>query len=243
VRTRARQFRNIGWTDSEDTVATSAIREVEHQASLRDRIGQSLSAAIMSGELAPGVLVTVPTLAQQFAVSATPVREALLDLKQRGFVSSVRNTGFRVTAVSAEDLAEIVELRQLLEAPAMRDLATDFPGETMPHWRALADAITEHADKAELAEFIETDRDFHLGLLELRGNKRLVELVRELRSQTRMVNLVRMTRSRELAEVAAEHHRMLDLLASGDGSAVEALTRVHLAHVVDWWGRDQAAHD
>ena len=108
MRTRARQFRNIGWMDSEETVATSAIREVEHQASLRDRIGKSLSAAIMSGELAPGVLVTVPTLAQQFAVSATPVREALLDLKQRGFVSSVRNKGFRVTAVSVEDLGEIV---------------------------------------------------------------------------------------------------------------------------------------
>ena len=58
-------------------MAASAIREVEHQASLRDRIGKSLSAAIMSGELAPGSLVTVPTLAQQFAVSATPVREAL----------------------------------------------------------------------------------------------------------------------------------------------------------------------
>jgi DNA-binding GntR family transcriptional regulator len=224
-------------------VAISAIREVEHQASLRDRIGKSLSAAIMSGELEPGALVTVPTLAHQFAVSATPVREALLDLKQRGFVSSVRNKGFRVTAVSEEDLTEIVELRQLLEAPAMRDLAAHFPAETMPRWRSLADAISEHARNAELAEFIESDRDFHLGLLALHGNRRLVELVGELRSQTRMVNLVRMTRSRELAEVAGEHHRMLDLLASGDGVALEELTRAHLAHVVDWWGRDRPRAD
>ena len=220
-------------------MAASAIREVEHQASLRDRIGKSLSAAIMSGELAPGSLVTVPTLAHQFAVSATPVREALLDLKQRGFVSSVRNKGFRVTAVSEEDLGEIVELRQLLEAPAMRDLADHFPADTMPQWRRLAAVISEHANKAELTEFIQSDREFHLGLLALRGNKRLVELVGELRSQTRMVNLVRMTRSRELAEVAEEHHRMLDLLASGDGVALEQLTRAHLAHVVEWWGRDQ----
>ena len=122
----------IGDRESEELVAASAIREVEHHASLRDRIGKSLSAAIMSGELEPGALVTVPTLALQFAVSATPVREALLDLKQRGFVSSVRNKGFRVTAVSAEDLGEIVELRQWLEVPAMRDLATDFPMSAMP---------------------------------------------------------------------------------------------------------------
>lgn len=217
------------------TVTSSAIRKVEHVTSLRDRIGKSLAAAIVSGELAPGTLVTVPTLALQFDVSATPVREALLDLKQRGFVSSVRNKGFRVTAVSSAELHELVELRQLLEAPAMRALADVFPVQTMPRWRAIADRVANHAKKGELSEFIETDREFHLGLLGLYGNRRLVDLVAELRSQTRMVNLIKMTESRELGEVAAEHHRMLDLLESGSGEALEALTRQHLAHVVDWW--------
>ena len=77
-------------------MAPSAIHKVEQVSSLRDRIGESLSAAIISGELAPGTLVSVPSLAVQFAVSATPVREAMLDLEQRGFVTSVRNKGFRV---------------------------------------------------------------------------------------------------------------------------------------------------
>ena len=215
----------------------TSIRKVEHVSSLRDRIGKSLSAAIMSGEIAPGTLVSVPTLAAQFAVSATPVREAMLDLKQRGFVSSVRNKGFRVTEVSEKELQDIVELRQMLEAPAMRKLAKDFPMNTMPKWRSSADRIAVHAAKAQLTEFIESDRDFHLGLLALHGNDRLVDLVGELRSQTRMVNLVRMTQSRELTEVADEHHRMLDLLEAGDGAKLEALTRRHLAHVVEWWGR------
>ncbi|MEO9095313.1 MAG: GntR family transcriptional regulator [Microbacteriaceae bacterium] len=215
----------------------TSIRKVEHVSSLRDRIGKSLSAAIMSGEIAPGTLVSVPTLAAQFAVSATPVREAMLDLKQRGFVSSVRNKGFRVTEVSEKELQDIVELRQMLEAPAMRKLAKDFPMNTMPKWRSSADRIAVHAAKAQLTEFIESDRDFHLGLLALHGNDRLVDLVGELRSQTRMVNLVRMTQSRELTEVADEHHRMLDLLEAGDGAKLETLTRRHLAHVVEWWGR------
>jgi DNA-binding GntR family transcriptional regulator len=70
-------------------MTASSISKVEHMSSLRDRIGGSLSAAIVSGELAPGTLVTVPTLAVQFEVSATPVREALLDLQQRGFVEPV----------------------------------------------------------------------------------------------------------------------------------------------------------
>lgn len=219
-------------------MAESAIRKVQQVASLRDRISKSLSAAIISGELAPGTLVSVPTLAGQFEVSATPVREAMLDLEQRGFVEPVRNKGFRVTEVSEKGLREIVELRQLLEAPAMRMLAAEFPLETMPEWRALSDQIETHADNANLPGFIESDRDFHLGLLALHGNERLVRLVGELRSQTRMVNLARMTHSSELARVAAEHTLMLDLLERGDGEALERLTVLHLWHVVDWWAGD-----
>lgn len=219
-------------------MAGSAIRRMQPVASLRDRIGKSLSAAIISGELAPGTLVSVPTLANSFAVSATPVREAMLDLEQRGFVESVRNKGFRVTEVSEQALREIVELRQWLEAPAMRLLAASFPSETVPRWRALAEQIARHAEDADLAGFIESDRDFHLGLLGLHGNERLVRLVGELRSQTRMVNLARMTHSRELAEVAREHTLMLDLLERGDGEALETLTVAHLRHVVEWWAGD-----
>src|SRR5665647_2297673 len=163
----------------EGIIAISSIRKVEQVASLRDRISESLSAAIISGELAPGTLVSVPTLASQFAVSATPVREAMLDLEQRGFVKSVRNKGFRVTEVSEQDLREIIELRQMLEAPAMRSLAGTIPADAMPHWRSIVDEITAHADQANLAGFIESDRHFHLGLLALNGNARLVSAVRE----------------------------------------------------------------
>ena len=223
-------------------MSTPAIRKVEQVASLRDRIGKSLSAAIISGELAPGTLVSVPTLATQFDVSATPVREAMLDLEQRGFVASVRNKGFRVTEVSEQDLREIVELRQLIEAPAMRSLAGRFPMETMPQWREIAKQIAEHAESANLTGFIESDRDFHLGLLSLYGNARLVEMVRELRLQTRMVNLARMTKSDELPESAREHHIMLDLLERGDAAALEELVILHLGHVVGWWAGSSEAH-
>jgi DNA-binding GntR family transcriptional regulator len=213
----------------------SSINKVEQVASLRDRIAKSLSAAIISGELAPGTLVSVPSMASQFEVSATPVREAMLDLEQRGFVEPVRNKGFRVTEVSEQGLREIVELRQMLEAPAMRALAGRFPVETLPRWRALAAEVAARAERGDLTGFIESDREFHIGLLTLYGNVRLVNLVAELRSQTRMVNLVRMTGSHELAEAAREHDVMLDLLERGEADAVESLTLQHLGHVVDWW--------
>ena len=214
----------------------SGIQKVEKTASLRDRIRESLSGAIMSGELAPGAMVTVPLLAAEFEVSATPVREAMLDLEQRGFVRSVANKGFRVTAVSEQDLRDIVELRQLLESPIVAGLAGNIPADGMAKWRDLADVIIEHAESGNLTGFIEADRDFHLGLLALHGNDRLVPLVKELRSQTRMIGLVKMTNSPQLSKSGREHHEILDLLESGDSDALQSLMVTHLAHVLTWWG-------
>lgn len=216
-------------------MADSSIRKIAQASSLRDVIGESLSGAIISGELAPGELVSVPTLASRFEVSATPVREAMLDLVQRGFVEPVRNKGFRVTMVSLHELREIVQIRQLLEIPAMSAIAGKLSVEDLAHARELADGIARHAESGNLTGFIESDRDFHLGLIALYGNERLVDMVRELRSQTRMVNLSRMTDAPELAESAREHHVILDLLEAGDAKEVERVMGLHLAHVLGWW--------
>lgn len=214
----------------------SSIQKVPKSASLREQIGESLSAAIVSGELAPGTLVSVPGLAAEFGVSATPVREAILDLEKRGFVCSVANKGFRVTEVSRSDLVDIIELRTMLEAPTMGALAVITPPVEMPKWRELADRISSYADAGSLTEFLEADREFHLGLLELHGNSRLVAMVTELRSQTRMVNIAKMANTPELSKSGQEHHEMLDLMEHGKAAELEALMGSHLAHVLAWWG-------
>ena len=115
----------------------SAISELSPAASLRDRVESSLASAIISGELEPGTMVSVPVLAVQFGVSATPVREAMLNLEKRGFVESVKNKGFKVTEVSPQDLQEIAQLRTLLEAPAMRLVAERMPSEPVEHTERL----------------------------------------------------------------------------------------------------------
>lgn len=218
----------------------SSIRKFKKSASLRERIRESLSDAIISGELAPGTMVTVPVLAAEFDVSATPVREAILDLEQRGFVYSVANKGFRVTEVGEQDLREILELRQLLEAPIVADLVGQISAEQMPKWRKIADSIIEYAEAGDLAGFLEADRRFHLDLLALHGNGRLVSLVKELRVQTRMVGLAHKTESPELSKSAQEHHGILDLIEHGDRAELESLMQSHIAHILSWWGPGEA---
>ena len=89
------------------------IEKISH----RDRIGAALRAAIVSGAMEPGVVYSAPSLAVRFGVSATPVREAMLDLVREGLVETVANKGFRATEMADSDLDEISELRLLLEPP------------------------------------------------------------------------------------------------------------------------------
>ncbi len=213
----------------------SSIQRLTPGPSLRDTVESSLSAAIVSGELAPGTLVSVPTLATQFGGSATPVREAMLNLEKRGFVRPVRNKGFLVTNVSEQDLHDLVQIRRWLEAPAMRVAAEKLHGQSVSEYRALAATISQAAERSDFYEYLTVDASFHLALVELTGNDRLVELVAELRRQTRLVGLVTLSHTVELEHSANEHHELLDLLEEGRGEDAESLMRIHVGHVMGWW--------
>ena len=91
--------------------------------SLREQVTRALEAAVVAGELQPGEIYSAPTLAERFQVSATPVREAMLDLVGEGMMEAVRNRGFRVMEVSEADLDQISQIRLLIEVPIMSQVA------------------------------------------------------------------------------------------------------------------------
>jgi DNA-binding GntR family transcriptional regulator len=206
----------------------STISELLAPASLRERVESSLAAAIISGELEPGTMVSVPVLAAQFAVSATPVREAMLNLEKRGFVESVKNKGFKVTQVSARDLREIAQLRLWLEASAVRLVAERVRGESLEPLREMACRVSESAESGDREAYLVAHSEFHRALLALTGNQRLVEMVAELRRQTRMIGLANQHPSEEILHSAAEHLKLLDLLERGDADAAERFMAGHI---------------
>lgn len=209
--------------------------QVAEVVSLREQVERSLSSQIVAGEIAPGTVLTVPTLAAEFGVSATPVREAMLNLARRGFLSPIRNRGFRVTDVSLEELRQLSEVRTLLEAPPMRDIAGRLGEGEAQRLLELADEILVAGHEGRFQDYLETDTEFHLALLELTGNPHLVSLVRELRQQTRLIGLKQLAESGGLDASAREHTELIRLLLAGDGPGAEALMRRHIGHVAGLW--------
>lgn len=207
------------------------------KVNLREQVAHALRAAIISGDMEPGCVYSAPSLAGRFGVSATPVREAMLDLVREGLVETAPNKGFRVTSIDERDLDEITQLRLLLEPPVVRDVTPQIPDADLPRIRSLADAIVSGAEKGDLIEYTDADRAFHLALLSYAGNSRLTDLVSDLRAHTRLFGLSSMLERGELVGTAREHLLIVDAIESRDAARVEASLRTHIGHTRGKWAK------
>lgn len=203
--------------------------------SLRERITASLRAALVSGQMVPGVVYSVPMLAERFGVSATPVREAMLDLVNEGIVEPVPNKGFRVVEMAEADLDDITEVRRLLEVPTVVALCGHLTDAEAEPLRRTAEAVRAAAAEGDVLAYLAGDREFHLALIAASGNARLVDLVDRLRAQTRLYGLTHLAESGRLVESAEEHLSLLDAVLAGDSAEVEHLMNEHLDHVRGSW--------
>ncbi len=211
---------------------------VESRTSLRHEVAQVMRGLLVSGQLEPGTLCTVPRLAAQFGVSATPVREALLDLAHEGLLEPVRNKGFRVTAVDDATLDELAELRTLIEMPTMVAVAGDRHlgvGSRVEALRPLARRIVAAAAEGDFAAYVLVDTEFHLAFLALHGNHHLVEVVRELRGRSRLSGLSELVEAGVLETQAQEHEQMVDAALAHDRALMRRLVTQHLGHLRASW--------
>lgn len=203
--------------------------------SLRDRTLEFLRQAIVAGEVQSGELYSASALAKRLGVSASPVREAMLTLVNEGTMEAVRNRGFRLVPMSKHDLDEVFEMRVLLEVPVVEKLAERDLSHAMPGLRRRAEVILRAAEDGEANAFLAADREFHLAILELHGNRRLVNQVALLRDQTRLYGVPDLAQKGLLADSAAEHVAILDALEAGDGEAASGMMAQHLEHIQREW--------
>jgi DNA-binding GntR family transcriptional regulator len=205
------------------------------KTSYRERVADALRAALIAGELRAGEVYSAPGLAVRFGVSATPVREAMLDLAKEGLVDTVPNKGFRVTAVSEKQLDEYTHIRSLIEIPTTTGLANTADPAALEALRPVAQEIVTSAAAGDLIAYVEADLSFHLGLLALAGNDHLVEVVRDLRRRSRLYGLTALAEQGRLEASAEEHLELLDALLSRDENAVREVMTRHLGHVRGLW--------
>jgi DNA-binding GntR family transcriptional regulator len=204
--------------------------------SLREQAREFIRALIITGQVGPDQLYSVPRLAAQLEVSATPVREALLDLAREGLLEPVRNRGFRVVEPTPDELDDIFAIRVLLEVPSAEAAAeAGVSAEALAGLHELATATRELTEARDLIGFLEADRKFHVGLIATLGNKPLAELVSTLRDRVRLRRLADDSAWEHIAQSVREHFALLQCVEKRDASAAGALMRRHLERSRGIW--------
>ena len=211
--------------------------------SLREQARKVIRGLIITGQMPADQLCSVPRLAVELGVSATPVREALLDLAREGLLEPVRNRGFRVVTLSPTELKNIYAIRTMLEVPSIAEIArAGLATAQLEQLRELAAATQRAADAGDLIEFLESDRKFHVGLIAVLGNKPLADLVESFRDRVRLHGFKSGKSGEYITRSAREHFQLLDLLSKRDEPGAVALMQQHLERSRRVWGegRDEA---
>lgn len=204
------------------------MQQISQGASLTQQVTTMLRAAITAGEMRPDEHYSAVGLSGTLGVSRTPVREALQLLEKEGIVRIEKNRGVRVLQISLEDIVQIFEIRLLLEPPMAGRGAAEASAEQLSQIHELHQRILERAADDDGPGTLKADKDFHLFLLGLAGNHRLVTMVDELRNLVLTRGLVTIPQARTALDLARDRNDILGAVDARDPAAAEAAMRNHV---------------
>ena len=222
-------MRDLGGNVSSSVeLGTSGAPRLAVRASIRDQVVTSLRSAILSGELMAGVTYSAPVLASRFGVSPTPVREAMLDLISEGLVFVVPNKGYRITETSAEELQELVAIRELLELPTVASIAETISPSQVLVLRRSATLLDEAIGSGDVSLTLERDRQFHRTVVGLSGNARLVEMLDRLWLQMHSGGPTSGRTAADWERASRDHAELLSAFESRDSQRARDIVSRHI---------------
>jgi DNA-binding GntR family transcriptional regulator len=200
---------------------------------LAQQVYRRLSAAILAGDLAPGVKISEPALARQYGVSRGPLREALHRLQERKLITRSARQGPRVVRPSVAALAELFMVREALEGMAARLVASHATDAEIARLRA---AVTDNAaalngnDGALMEIDDRHDQDFHFAIAQYSRNPMLTELLcAELYPLLRLYRGLHAGVRPRARRAVVEHERVVSAIEDRDADLAEIMMRRHIA--------------
>ncbi|AWZ09428.1 MULTISPECIES: GntR family transcriptional regulator [unclassified Streptomyces] len=206
---------------------------------LRRQIADALRDEVLAGRLPPGMEFTVKQIAEQYEVSATPVREALVDLSGQGLLDSVQHRGFRVRVFSVEDFRGMIEARTLIVEGIFRRLVergtAPGTGERLVSVRRRGEEARRAALSGSLEVLIGYDLRFWRELSGLVGNTYISEFLHRLRVQCWVFAVPYLKAQPDLRTgLWSGHNELIDAVTRADAEEVRRLVHAYNQHGLDW---------
>jgi DNA-binding GntR family transcriptional regulator len=191
---------------------------------------------ILEGQLAPGQRINEPDVAARLKVSRVPVREALRELESSGLVVSRKHAGVFVRVLSAKELADLYELRGLLDAHA-GGRAAAVPAKTRQALKRVLNDFQAQMRQAAAAQDVQryyaANLAFHWAIVDAVDNEALASSYRGVIQQLHLARLTNLKQGVAMRASMAEHQAIVEAIGAGDAARAHALLseHVHTAHL------------
>lgn len=202
------------------------------QTPLRVQIAEMLRRAILSGKMRPGSALVEMTLAEQMNVSRAPIREAIQILENDGLVETVAYKGKRVKPLTAREVEETYNLREVFEVMAVRRiLEYGRPVDALwTHCHAMDKAATEGDQEALTA----ADEAFHRTLIRAADHDLLLASWNSLYLRIHQIMSLRNTVQTNLVDIAGNHPPIVRALEAHDVDEAVHLITEHTRSLADF---------
>ena len=196
---------------------------------LYEEVADQLRVRIFAHELAPGTWIDEQTLAKEFGISRTPLREAIKVLATEGLITMKLRRGAYVTEVNRGDLEQIFTILSLLEGQAAKEAATKAQEKDLNELDDMHLRLEKAAADRNLDQFFEVNVRFHERIIAIANNPWMTGVIADLRKVLKLQRKDSLSRTGRLQSSLSEHREILKALLERDPIAAEQAMRTHLA--------------
>jgi DNA-binding GntR family transcriptional regulator len=187
---------------------------------------RSLKRDIITLTHRPGASLTESELAELYGTSRVPVREACRRLDQEGLLVGRPYKGYLVTPISIKEIRDCFGLRLALETFGLELAAERVRDEDLQPFEKLASIEYHYDDWQSYVDFLDRNLEFHIALIALSRNDRLVSVLRDLLASMQRFFFLGLDLGDFASEMRSEHEELIAFLRSGYGEgAVECVRR------------------
>lgn len=195
---------------------------------LRERVYLHLRQEILENRIAPGTLLQEVPLAESLGVSRGPIREALSRLAAEGLVTITPRRGAVVTALTKQDFLAAYQVREALEALAVRLAVPRLSDADLAVFDGPLDEMRRCAERDDVAGFFAANAEFHEKFVVASGNPKLLEHYRLLIGQMAPYRRPSAAFRGSLVRSIAEHQSILEAVRARDAERAAALMVEHV---------------
>jgi DNA-binding GntR family transcriptional regulator len=175
----------------------------------------------------PGEYITDTQIADRLEISRTPVREAFLRLENENLLIYEARRGWKVYALSLEDIQEIFDLKEAIEGMVAWKAAACEDEELRVALQGAIQAMYEAARTGDTETWVQADHEFHDIMFKMAGNERARRIIYNLNDQWNRVLVGFRTIQGRIERSCDEHKAIMESVLSGDGEKAKRQVDAH----------------